>query len=157
MIKQKCWIIINWCGESPLSHSRNLVYLRKFVDHWKFERFWNWLVRVSLAKSQWVRLVKIIIRPSSLKGTDLLDRFHYLGNSLNRHHRLKIVKILKRISVHNRDRHENGSWMDAEFGSGDFRTQGLPRFLPDSGLCSKSLPHSNNHTPLVQIRNNPPQ
>jgi len=40
--------------------------------------------------------------------------------------------------VHNRDSHENGLWGDA-----------------DSGLCSKSLPHS-HHTPLVQIRNDPP-
>jgi len=81
--------LINWCRERPLSHSRNLMYLRQLVNHWKFDRFWNWLVRVSLAKSQWVRLVKIIFRSSSLKQT-CLDRLQYLGSSSNHRHCLKI-------------------------------------------------------------------
>jgi len=38
---------------------------------------------------------------------------------------------------------------------GDYRTQDLLSSLLHSGLCSKSFPHS-PHTPLGQIRNNPP-
>ena len=89
-------------------------------------------------------------------------RLYLLRRFWNRHcHRLKTVKKLGN-SVHNRDRNENGSWGDA--GSG-LSLKSLPHF--DSGLSFKSLSHSDSglplkslshshHTPLVQIRNDPP-
>jgi len=52
-----------------LSYSRNLPYVIKFLDHWKFDNLEFVLVRVSLAIGQWARLVKISIKLSSLKQT----------------------------------------------------------------------------------------
>ena len=68
----------------------------------------------------------------------------------NRHsHRLKTAKKLG-DSIHKRDSHENGSWGDA--GSG-MSLKSLPH--SDSSLSLKRFSHS-HHTPLVQIRNDPP-
>jgi len=78
---------------------------------------------------------------NSVYNTDKVTetfRLYLLRRFWNRHcHRLKTVKKLGN-SVHNRDSHENRSWGDA-----------------GSGLSLKTLSHS-HHTPLVQIRNDPP-
>ena len=62
---------------------------------------------------------------------------------------------LKRLLLHTTPRLKESGKALPKIAFGDYLTQGLPSSLLHSGLCSKSLPHS-PHTPLGQIRNNPP-